>query len=256
MFDLLIAPTPEDLGRAAANFIARAAANAVSRRGEFFIALSGGSTPLAAYAHLATWEGMSWAQTHIFWSDERCVPPEHPDSNFGSAQASLLARLPVSPVHINRIRGEDDPGLEARRYEAVVRQTVGGEPPRFDIILLGLGTDGHTASLFPGGLAERETERLVVAAAPPIYAQHLRVTFTLALINAARNVVFLVAGAEKAQIVARMLSGRGSHLPAGRAKPTGGKSRWILDAAAASSLGDALRRAGRRAWAGQNRPAG
>lgn len=253
MFDLQIAPTPERLAVAAARFIERVAADAAARRGCFAIALAGGSTPLTAYASLAAIEGMPWAQTHVFWSDERCVPPDHPDSNFGAARAMLLSRIPA--VHISRIRGEDDPGAEARRYEALVRQEVGGDPPQFDIILLGLGTDGHTASLFPGSAAVRATRRLVVAVEPPAHAAHTRITFTLPLINAARRVLFLVAGREKAEIAARVLQGRGRALPAGRVRLREGEITWMLDEAAAAELEADLRQAGCRAWADRTRPA-
>ena len=256
MSDLWIAPAPDDVSDAAPRFIARVAADAVSRRGQFTIALAGGSTPLAAYAHLAAIPGIPWQQTHIFWGDERCVPPEHPDSNFRAAHTALLARAPIPLENVHRMRGEDDPQAEVRRYESLIREVVVGSPPRFDLILLGLGTDGHTASLFPGSEALDEGERLVVAAIPPPYAQHTRITFTLPLINAARRVLFLATGGEKASVAAQILEGRSLQLPAGRVRLCDGEITWMLDEAAASELSPRLRRAGRRAWADRTRPAG
>lgn len=256
MSDLLVAANSEGVACVAAGFISAAATDAVEQRGRFHIALAGGSTPLAAYEHLAVLEGIPWVQTHIFWGDERCVPPEHPDSNFRAAQTALLVRAPIPLENAHRVRGENEPHAEARRYESLIREVVVGSPPCFDLILLGLGIDGHTASLFPGSEALEESSRLVVAALPPPYAQHTRITFTLPLINAARRVLFLATGGEKASVAAQILEGRGLQLPAGRARLRDGEITWMLDEAAASELSLRLRRAGRRAWAGRTRPAG
>lgn len=256
MSDLLVAANSESVACVAAGFISATATDAVEQRSCFHIALAGGSTPLAAYEHLAVLEGIPWAQTHIFWGDERCVLPEHPDSNFRAAHTALLARAPIPPENVRRMCGEDEPHAEARRYESLIREVVVGSPPRFDLILLGLGTDGHTASLFPSSDALEESGRLVVSVSPPPYAQHTRITFTLPLINAARRVLFLATGGEKAAIVAQIVEGRAAHLPAGRVRLRDGEITWMLDEAAASELSPRLRRAGRRAWAGRIRPAG
>lgn len=197
---------------------------------------------------------MPWAGVHLFWSDERCVPPEHPDSNFRAANEVLLSRVPVSPEHVHRIRGEADPHDEARRYEGVLRRVVGGNPPRLDVILLGLGDDGHTASLFPESRALNEGAQLVVAVDPPPGVAHQRITFTVPLIGAGRAVVFIVTGTSKADAVRRVLAGREMVLPASRAMAAHGSATWVLDEEAARDLSNALKGEGRRAWARQTRP--
>ncbi|GAB4400055.1 MAG: 6-phosphogluconolactonase [Anaerolineales bacterium] len=253
--ELVIAPTAERAAMRVADAIAHAAAMAVRERGRFTLALAGGRTPLAAYAHLAAAPDMPWSRTHLFWSDERCVPPDHPDSNFGAAAGVLLSRVPIPPDHVHRIRGEAAPDDEARRYEGVLRETVGGDPPRLDVILLGLGEDGHTASLFPGGAALDERVRLVVAVDPPPGVAHRRITFTLPLILAGRGVVFLTTGAAKAEAVARVLIAHDEALPATRVLAAQGRVVWVLDEDAARDLNDALKAQGRQAWARQTPPA-
>ena len=250
---LVVAPTAQDVGECVAAMIVRAAQGAVSRRGRFLLALSGGRSPLAAYARLASGSGMPWERTHLFWSDERCVPPDHPDSNFGAANAALLSRVPIPPDQVHRIRGEEDPAAEARRYEALLRRVAGEDLPRLDVILLGLGEDGHTASLFPGSAALDERARLVVAVDAPSEGMHARITFTLPLIAAGRRVVFVVTGAGKARAVARVLEVQEATLPATQVAAAS-RALWVLDEEAARDLGDALRRAGCRAWARQTRP--
>ncbi len=253
--ELVIAPTAERAAMRVADVIAHAAAMAVRERGRFTLALAGGRTPLAAYAHLAAAPDMPWARTHLFWSDERCVPPDHPDSNFGAAAGVLLSRAPIPPDHVHRIRGEAGPDDEARRYESVLRETVGGVPPRLDVILLGLGEDGHTASLFPGSPALDERARLVVAVDPPPGVVHRRITFTLPLILAGRGVVFLATGAAKAEAVARVLIAHDEALPATRVLTARAQVVWVLDEEAARDLNDVLKAQGRQAWARQTPPA-
>lgn len=252
--DVLIAPTADDVGRCTAGLIVRLALDAVGRRGRCTLALSGGRSPLAAYAHLARAPGVPWPDVHVFWGDERCVPREHPDSNFRAANAVLLFRVPVPPDHVHRIHGEAEPDDEALRYEGVLRRVVGGTLPRLDVILLGLGEDGHTASLFPGSPALGEGARLVVAVDPPPGAAHRRITFTVPLIGAGRAVVFVVTGASKADAVWRVLARREMALPASRVMAAHGGATWVLDEEAAHDLSQALRDRGRRAWARQTRP--
>lgn len=253
--DLVVAPTAEDTARHLATLIVHAAVVAVRERGRFIAALAGGRSPLAAYAHLASVSGMPWARTHLFWGDERCVPPDHPDSNFGAAMGVLLSRVPIPPEQVHRIRGEAEPGGEARRYEEVLRRTLGGDLPRLDLILLGLGEDGHTASLFPGSRVLDEGARLVAAADPPAGVAHRRITFTLPLILAARRVAFLVVGLAKAEILARVLVGRDEALPATRVLRARGRIVWVADEEAARDLSEALKERGRQAWARQTPPA-
>lgn len=252
--DLVVAPTAEDAAADLAGLVIRVALLAVRGRGRFALALAGGRSPLAAYARLASASGMPWARTHVFWSDERCVSPEHPDSNFGAAMGVLLSRVPISPNHVHRIRGEAEPDGEASRYEAVLRETVGGDPPRLDIILLGLGEDGHTASLFPRSPVLDEQARLVAAVEPPAGVAHRRITFTLPLILAGRRVVFFVTGGGKAEAVARVLVQRDETLPATRVLRARGRITWVLDDEAARDLSPALKAQGRQAWARQTRP--
>lgn len=251
---VFIAPTAEDVGRCAAGLIVRMALGAVGQRGRCTLALAGGRSPMTTYAHLAQAPEMPWPHVHLFWSDERCVPPEHPDSNFGAAAGVLLARVPVPTDNVHRVRGEASPEDEARRYEEVLRKTVGGDRPRLDVILLGLGEDGHTASLFPGTPVLDERMRLVAAVDPPVGVPHRRITFTLPLILAGRNVVFLVSGERKSEAVARVLLVRDETLPATRVLRARGTLTWVLDEEAARDLDDALKEQGRQAWARQIRP--
>jgi 6-phosphogluconolactonase len=182
----------------AQELVARAQA-AVALRGRFTVALAGGQTPRALYELLADPEEpfrdrIAWAATEVFFGDERCVGPDHPESNYGAARASLLARVPLLPANVHRLRGEDDPAAAAVAYESELRRSVPSERgvPRFDLVLLGLGRDGHTASLFPGTAALEEEHRLVVANEVPQLGG-FRLTFTFPLLCAARAVAFLTA---------------------------------------------------------------
>jgi 6-phosphogluconolactonase len=234
---------PAALARAAAEEFARLAGEAVRERGAFSVALAGGSTPRRLYALLAD-EGapfrglVPWQRTRVFFGDERHVPPDHPDSNFRMAREALLSRVPVAGVH--RIPGElADPGAAAAAYEADLRDAFGlregDPPPRLDLLLLGLGADGHTASLFPGNPALGEQRRWVVAPWVDRLAVH-RVTLTLPVLRRARAVVFLVAGAEKAPALARVLAPAPDApiLPAALvAREAEGPVLWLVDADAA-----------------------
>ena len=238
--ELVIAPDPQALASEAAQRIARLARDAAGSRGRFSLALSGGSTPGVLYRLLAEEPYRSqvpWAQTHLFWADERCVPPGDPGSNYRLAYEALIARVSIPAENVHRIRGELAPEAAARAYDRELRRFFGGPNPRFDLVLLGLGGDGHTASLFPGSEALEETERLA-AATTAFYDNRPagRVTLTLPALNGARQVLFLVSGPEKANIVRAVLVDGEVRLPAQRIHPVAGQLAWLLDAAAAALL--------------------
>jgi 6-phosphogluconolactonase len=248
-----VAPDPAALVRLAAEAVARRAEAAVRARGRFALALAGGSTPQALHRLLADpaapyRERIDWGRTHVFFGDERCVPPGHRDSNYGAARDALLAHVPVPAGQVHRLRGEDrDPARAAAEYERELREALGAAPgaphaalPRLDLVLLGLGEDGHTASLFPGTAALLERERLVVANEVPKLGAW-RLTFTLPLLAAARAVLFVVAGANKADAVAAVLAGGPGEPPAARVRLDDGDLAWLLDGAAAARLPAALR---------------
>ncbi|HMH56901.1 MAG TPA: 6-phosphogluconolactonase, partial [Gemmatimonadales bacterium] len=211
----------------------------ISSRGRFTLALAGGSTPRAAYSRLATgdWQLATgdWRLFHILWGDERCVPPDDLRSNYRMAKEALLDRVPIPADQIHRIRGEDDPEKAAADYERELRALLGSDG--LDLVLLGLGEDGHTASLFPGQAAVHETTRWVVAVPAPD-ATMWRITLTPAVLNAARNVTFVVSGANKAARLQQVLQGPFAPdiLPAQAIRPVQGRLSWMVDAAAGARL--------------------
>ena len=232
--DLRIFNSKEDLARAAAEHFARKSSEAVAQKGSFTVALSGGSTPKALYELLADQfcNQIPWANIHFYWSDERHVPPDHPDSNYRIANEAMLSRVPVSPANVHRVISENPAADAARDYEDTIKEI--SEDPRLDLILLGLGTDGHTASIFPGSEVLHEMKRLV--AAPWVEKLNTyRITMTLPLLNNGASVVFLVSGAEKAQIVKEVLEGPEKY-PAQAVKPHNGELIWMLDQDAAKEL--------------------
>ncbi|NSW55947.1 MAG: 6-phosphogluconolactonase [Armatimonadetes bacterium] len=227
------------LSQRAALLVANAARQAASERGWFSIALSGGSTPAKLFQLLAQpeWcERVPWQSTHVFWADERCVPPDHLDSNYRMAHALLISRLVPPPAGVHRMEGEIEPHLAADHYEAALHAAL-GSPPVLDLVLLGMGADGHTASLFPGTEALREFGRSVVANFVP-RLDAWRLTLTLPAINSARQAVFLVAGADKAEKVAEIahlgdaVDGCGDVPPAALVKG----AIWLLDSKAARAI--------------------
>lgn len=244
MPNLQILPDSPALYRAAAAEFVRAAQEAVSARGVFHVALSGGSTPKGLFSLLVSDETlrdeMPWGKTHFWWSDERHVPPDDPDSNFKMANDAMLARVSVLAQNIHRVRGELEASQAALEYEQALRAVFQADAtpfPMFDLILLGMGADGHTASLFPGTLALSETSRLVVANwVGKLFTW--RITFTAALINHARRVLFLVAGEDKAVPLQGVLEGPHEplQLPAQLIQPVNGQLLWLVDAKAARLL--------------------
>ena len=232
--------TADLLAEAVAERIAAIAQVSVQENGRFSIALAGGRTPRLVYEGLARppyAQTIDWARFHVFWSDERCVPEEDPDSNAGSAKSAWLDHVPIPQEQIHRIEGERSPLDAADAYEIVLREHLGSDG-RLDLVLLGMGTDGHTASLFPRHQALLETDRWILpvhVTAEPAW----RVTMTLPLIHRARNRFFLVTGASKADVLHRVM--RGERLPAGLAghesPMKSGSSTWFVDRAASSQLG-------------------
>ncbi|MHB8414322.1 MAG: 6-phosphogluconolactonase [Acidiferrobacteraceae bacterium] len=225
-----------------ANEIVRIARAAVRERGRFLWVLSGGSTPTPVYAEISSAHAhaIDWARVHVFWGDERCVPPEDTRSNYRNACTSLLDHVPLAASAVHRIRGEDEPTQAAAEYERVIMAVCGTHPPDalFDLVLLGLGENGHTASLFPGLAAVCETRRGVMAEYVPDETMW-RVTLTPWFLNAARETIFLVSGATKASVVRRVLEGPHcpDRLPAQAVRPANGRVQWFLDRAAAAQLG-------------------
>ena len=239
--------TPQELFDAAAEEVVRATSEAVTNRGRFTIALSGGSTPKSLYNLLATnaRATLPWDRMFFFWSDERHVPPTDPDSNFRMADEAMLSKIPVAASNIFRVPAENpDAAAAAQAYEQTMQkffELKPGEFPRFDLILLGLGPDGHTASLFPETAALQEKSRLVVANWVEKFKTS-RITFTLPVLNAARSVAFLVSGTDKAPALHAVLeddSASGERYPAKLVRPSDGKLLWLVDRAAASQLSNA-----------------
>jgi len=233
------------LYREAAEALASIAAKAASERGAFSVALAGGATPRGLYELLAGDKTLSravpWGRTHVFFGDERHVPPDHPDSNYRMAQETLLSKVPVPPDHVHRMAGEwPDTSRAAAAYEEALTshfRLSPGEFPRFDLALLGLGPEGHTASLFPETPALEETRRLAVSTWVGKLSAH-RITLTAPVFNAAANVAFLVAGEDKALSLKAVLEGpyEPRRLPAQLIRPAAGRLVFFTDTEAAGLL--------------------
>lgn len=241
--EIRVLTTPQELFEAAAEEVLRAAREAVEQRGRFTIALPGGSTPKSLFNLLATNARtvMPWDRTFFFWGDERHVPPTDPDSNYRMAEEAMLSKIPVAAGNVFRIPAENaDAAAAAEAYEHTLRkffQLAPGEFPIFDLILLGMGPDGHTASLFPGSAGLQEKTRLVIAN----WIDKLktsRQTLTLPVLNAARCVAFLVSGTDKAAMLKTVLEedAPAEQYPSKLIRPNDGKLIWLLDRAAASAL--------------------
>lgn len=204
------------------------------------VALSGGSTPRQIFKYIAANEKgkIIWNKVKLFWGDERCVGPEHDESNFKMTKENLLNHITIPAENVFRIKGENIPADEAKRYSAVVAESV--KPinglPRFDIVLLGLGEDGHTASVFPGNEILFQSANICEAVVHPQTGQQ-RITLTGSVINNAAAIIFLVTGQGKASVVSRLLNNEAkSTLPAAFVKPVNGELQWLLDSNAASLL--------------------
>lgn len=220
---------PEELAHGAAEFFVA--------RSPRTVALSGGSTPKLMFQILAEQfrEQVSWDGIQFFWSDERHVPPDHPESNYRMAHEALLSHVPVAPENVHRVHSENPNAADAAsEYEQVLRDVTKQNLPRLDLIFLGLGTDGHTASIFPGSEVLHENKRLVAAPYVEKFKSY-RITMTLPLLNNGATVVFLISGAEKAEIVKDVFEGENKY-PAQAVKPTQGELIWMLDEEAAAGL--------------------
>ncbi len=214
---------------------------ALAGKKTYHIALSGGSTPLRIFEYLARMPlgRIRWDFLHIYWGDERCVPKDDPESNYGNAWKTLLRLIDIPPENIHRIHGEADPNKESLRYSEVLRKypPVMNGLPLFDLVLLGLGEDGHTASIFPDSLDMITSDELCYVATHPQTKQK-RISFSLKLINNSRKIIFLVTGASKAKIVGDILSHKSGFekFPASYVKATSGELKWFLDAKAVEGL--------------------
>jgi 6-phosphogluconolactonase len=243
--EIRIAKDADEWGRQAADLTIEKMNENLKMKATFAIALSGGSTPRRLYAVLATMPyrvKVPWDRVHFFWGDERHVPPDHPESNYRMAYEAMLSKAPVPPENIHRIRAEyPDAEKAAEDYEQELIRAFGleqGELPEFDCVLLGMGQDGHTASLFPATEALEEQGRLVVANWVEEFSSH-RITLPAPVLNNADLVLFLVKGEEKADTLKAVLEGeeRPKKLPSQLIKPAHGRLIWLVDEAAASRLG-------------------
>lgn len=240
-----IFPHPAEVAQAAAQFFTDAAAKAVQARGRARIAISGGTTPKAMFSLLADptqplLKQVPWGKLDLYWVDERCVPPTHADSNYRMTNETLLSKVPLDPARIHRMEGELDPEAAAARYESTIRNTFrleGAETPTFDLILLGMGDDGHTASLFPHTEAISDLTHIVVANHVP-QKDTWRITLTWPVINQAREVAFLIEGEAKAQVLHDVLLGpyQPDTFPSQIIRPASGHLTLLLDTSAASKL--------------------
>jgi 6-phosphogluconolactonase len=240
-----VVPDARALAARAAEQFTKAAEKAVSERGRARIAISGGSTPKATFQLLADpsqpWRSrMPWDKLELFWVDERCVPPDHTDSNYRMTREAMLDHVPVRPENVHRMEGELDPNVAASRYESLLRNAFrleGAESPRFDLVQLGIGPDGHTASLFPHTDAINEMGRLVVANHVP-QKDTWRITLTWPVINQSSSVFFLIGGTDKAEVLKEILTGPNDpeRLPSQLIWPSSGILTLILDHAAAALL--------------------
>jgi 6-phosphogluconolactonase len=232
----------EALSLRAASIFVSAARNSIAKKKRFAVAISGGSTPRRLYTLLgsdAYRHRVDWQYVHFFWADERCVPKEDEASNFRTAFDTFLSKIALPDRNIHRIKGEETPDKAAKDYEEEIRRSFGeSERPGFDLIILGVGEDGHTASLFPGSKSLEETVRLAI----PVYLgepRKNRITLTLPVLNNADQLLFLVTGPSKASVLSEILGEKEKRkwFPAGLVRPAHGNMTWLIDQEAAAKLG-------------------
>ena len=248
--NISVSPDAGALGRVAAEQFVELAQGAVLARGRFTVALAGGSTPRRMYETLgspAFRHRVDWSRIDVFWGDERGVPEDHPDSNFRMAAEALLDRVPIPRQRIHRIRAEiAERPVAARDYQREIALAFevneAGQPPSFDLLLLGMGIDGHTASLFPDGESLREERRWAVSVEAPQRPPPSRITLTVPILNRAREIRVLVAGADKSVTLRAVLQGphEPARMPVQLIKPEDGRMIWLVDEAAASGLETAV----------------
>ncbi len=238
--ELRVYATADELASGVAELFVEASSHAIATTGAFRVALSGGSTPRLFLRLLATSPYSSrvdWSNVYLYWGDERCVPPTDAASNYRMAKHALIDHVPIPPGNVHRMEGEREPAEAAAAYDALLRDVFAGPTPHFDLVLLGLGDNGHAASLFPGKTAVREVERWAVSEFIEA-VQMSRITLTPPVINASALVAFVVCGKEKARIVRRVIE-RSRDIdaaPATAIQPDGGRLVWLLDHAAALHL--------------------
>ena len=240
--NILTFDDPEEVAKRATDRFVEIAEQAIQKDGRFSVALAGGSTPKRIYQLLAAApykDRLDWSKVHIFFGDERCVPPDHADSNYRMANEAMISQVPVPPENVHRMVGEGDAAANARLYEDELRSYFGDEKwPRFDLVMLGMGDDGHTASLFPGTTALKEQSAWVVSNWVEKF-NTFRITLTAPAINHAAHVMFIVTGAGKAERLPQVLRGarRPEELPSQLIRPeAGGALEWFTDKAAVANL--------------------
>jgi 6-phosphogluconolactonase len=235
---LNVFPDLHTLSEVAAEVFTASARQAIAERGRFLVALSGGGTPMETYRLLVD-KPISWEHVHVFWGDERCVAVDDPGNSYGQARDVLLGRVPIPQQNIHRIQSDLGPAAAAMDYTILLKRFAEAslDWPRFDLVLLGMGEDGHTASLFPGSPTD-VTDAVIAVTAHYQGRPANRVTLTPVVFNAARHVVFLVSGKSKSETLVSVLNGgyRPEQLPAQRIQPTDGEMTWLADAAAVSEL--------------------
>jgi 6-phosphogluconolactonase len=231
----------DELNHSVADLFVRTARDAIKARGRFSVALSGGSSPRGAYELLATSqssEHVPWENVHVFWGDERCVPIDDPHSNAGNALKVFLDKVPIPPYQVHPMYNGQTPAEAAAEYEVILQRYFENNPPRFDLIFLGLGENGHTASLFPNQPALNEKKRWVMAVNIPDQEMKERLTLTVPIINLGRNVAFILFGEKKAETLKNVIEGPRSPdlLPAQLIAPEDGQLQFLVDQPAASLL--------------------
>jgi 6-phosphogluconolactonase len=237
--DIQIYETPVELANVFAHELFEKALDFQNRKGIMYVALSGGSTPKILFNILATDynKSMPWNSIHFFWGDERCVPPDHPESNYGMSLHTLFSKIEIPAENLHRIRGEADPEIEARRYASEISSSLPEENniPVFSLIILGLGEDGHTASIFPDQMGILQSNNICEVALHPKSGQK-RISLSGKVINSAAWIVFLVTGSNKSRIARAVINERKRFYPAAHIKPKNGKLSWLLDKSVARGL--------------------
>ena len=237
---IIVEGNKEALAERGARLFEHKAIEAVEKEGHFFVALSGGSTPREMHKRLASRSSIPWQGVHIFWGDERCVPVSDPSSNYGAAWEDFVGKVPLPVERIHPMPAHLSPEQGALSYERELKHLFSlkrGDLPLFDLVFLGMGKDGHTASLFQGHESLNERERFVVAVKGGDPDVH-RLTLTFPVINRAKEVVFMVSGREKAEVVKSVIEVEEEKFPASRVRPASGRLTWLLDQEAASLLGE------------------